>query len=265
MIVTSTDLILTKTTSPRRNAPIVGYHNIVTRANIEAETEDPDFPASNMANPSTAFRWVGELLTTDQRIQINTGYIPPLDFIGIARHNLGSAGIGVAIERDTGDVIIPEQMPGDDSPLIFRWSPESLSVAHIVLSPGDEAPTIGVVYLGRLLYLPRNIYVGHTPITYGRTRQVQTGVSENGQFLGRVVIGEGRESAISMKNILPAFYRSQMDPFVQTVGEFPFFFGWRPDDYPLEAGYVWCRNNPRPVNQRPNGMMEIDFQIEGVA
>ena len=36
--------------------PIIFWRNIVTATNVDAES-DADFPASNVANPSTALKW----------------------------------------------------------------------------------------------------------------------------------------------------------------------------------------------------------------
>ena len=113
--------------------------------------------------------------------------------------------------------------------------------------------------------LQRRIYVGHTPIPYGRESRVTTGVSESGNFLGRIVLGESLETSVDLQNMTPAWYRAEMDPFIAASKEAPFFFAWRPDSYPRETGYAWMTNNPKPSNQRSNGMMQISLSMGGIA
>jgi len=110
----------------------------------------------------------------------------------------------------------------------------------------------------------RRIYVGHTPMPYGRSARIQNGRSEAGHFLGRIVIQETRDTAVALQNLTPTWYRTYMDPFIRASKEVPFFFAWRPQSYPYETGYGWMTNEPRPVNQRANGMMQIDLQMSGV-
>jgi hypothetical protein len=88
--------------------------------------------------------------------------------------------------------------------------------------------------------------------------------SESGNFLGRIVINEMTETSVSMQNLTPDWYRSQLDPFIRASKETPFFFAWRPGDYPNEVGYAWITDDPQPSNQRSNGMMQIDFQMRGI-
>jgi hypothetical protein len=70
--------------------------------------------------------------------------------------------------------------------------------------------------------------VAHTPIKYGRRTNVTNGMSESGNFLGRIVLGQMVETEVSLQNITPGWYRSYMDPFIEASRETPFFFAWRP-------------------------------------
>jgi hypothetical protein len=132
------------------------------------------------------------------------------------------------------------------------------------MQPGSEAPTAAVLYTGALLVLQRRIYVGHTPITMGRTSKITNARSESGNFLGRIVLNEMTETSVSIQNLTPDWYRSQLDPFIRASKETPFFFAWRPGDYANEVGYAWITDDPQPSNQRSNGMMQIDFQMRGI-
>lgn len=58
MFIRSEDLVLTPFEDGGPDNPVVGYHNLVTTANLAADTEDPEYPASNLANPGTSSLWV---------------------------------------------------------------------------------------------------------------------------------------------------------------------------------------------------------------
>lgn len=276
-VVISSSLTLTDAVSGggviNADNPIIGYQNRVTTSNISATTEDPGFPASNLANVSTNLRWLGEIGSpaADEYITITPDTAELCDYIGIARHNFGSAQITVSVEvldedasPDAWVEIVQEFIPANDQPIIMRFTPQALSQVRIRLQPGSAAPTAAVVYLGALLVLQRRIYVGHTPSNYGRASKIINARSENGNFLGRIVLSEMVKTSVALQNLTPAWYRSYFDPFVTAARENPFFWAWRPGSYPAECGYAWLTGDPRPSNQLSNGFMQVDFDLSGI-
>lgn len=184
-------------------------------------------------------------------------------------HNGASAAIAVAelqiFEADqTWVELVPAELPTDDDPLILQFDPQVLLQVRLRMQTGTEIPEAAVMYAGKLLVLQRRIYVGHTPITFGRRTTITNGMSESGQFLGRIVMGQFLVTEVSLQNLTPSWYRANMDPFVQAAREEPFFFAWRPGGYPEEVGYAWLTGDPSPVNSRSNGMMEVQLQMSGV-
>lgn len=270
MIVISKTLSLAAPPDPNwttANNPLIGWRNILTPAMVMATSQDALFPVSNVANPITFLKWKS-LIATEQYLTINTGEHEPatVDYLAIARHNIGTIQAPIAIEGLIGgswisicdDVVLP-----DDRPVIFRFSPLALADIRIHIYPGNAAPEIAVVYLGRLLILQRRIYVGHTPIIYGRKTKKVNGRSESGQYLGSIITTESLATALSMQNITPGWYRENLDPFL--ANKEPFFFAWRPEEYPREVGYAWLTADANPSNQRGNGMMQVQLSMSGIA
>lgn len=246
--------------------PVIGWHNVVTAAGIVADTEAANYPASNLANPATHLEWRAAD-TTEQYLTITTDEIDPIDYVAIAGHNLFSAEIPVSIEGYIGAVwteIVEETMLGDDGPAMFRLEGQSLSQIRIRLQAGVEAARIAVVYCGKSLVIERKIYVGHTPLTDARVASIVNGRSESGKFLGRIVLGETSESAIPLSLITPAWFRSNMRPFLTAAVEAPFFFAWRPQSYPLEVGYGWLLEDPKPAPVGPSNLIAFDLKVGGV-
>ena len=248
------------------NNPLICYDNIVTVSNLLASSEDADFPVSNAANPATDLIWKASsaaLTTVDISNDADT-----VDYIGIVGHNFASAGIGVKIQVDTGSGYVDltsETTPTDDGPLIFRLPSQVLwDTLRIRMAAGTAAPQFAVVYCGQSMVIQRRLYVGHTPISMGRSVAVVNGVSQTGNYLGAVIVGEVFETKIDIQNMAPGWYRQVLDPFIEVCKSTPFFFAWRPRDYPDEVGYCWVTNDPIPENQRPNGMMRIGISVRGI-
>lgn len=272
-IVLSRSMVLADAVKPydeqRLNGPIIGWQNLIQFGGISAQFEVPAHSAVNLANPATHLFW-RSTTTDEQTLTFVLQDILPIDYVGLARHNLGTAGTPIRLEYRTGtsdawlplydDIILP-----NDNPAIIRFPERDATEVRVTLSESLEIPEIAVIYVGRLLQLQRNIYVGHTPINFGRQTRVTNGRSESGNFLGRVITQRSKKTSVSLQNLTPRWYRARMEPFVANIEENPFFFAWRPDGYPREIGYCWTTSDVVPVNQRGNGMMQVDMDLAGIA
>jgi len=264
MIHISSSVVLSQT--GEANNPRIGYHNIITADNISADEEATDEPVRNLANPATYLSWRGTT-TNQQAVSIALVSAEEVNYFAIAKHNLGSTGATVAFEYSTNGsdwTTVKTIEPSSDYALIVEFDAVSAQFYRLNITPGSAAPAIAVLYVGQILVLQRRIYVGHTPITFGRKTIVSNGRSENGQFLGRVMRREFLQTSVDLKNITPSWYRNYMDPFVQSARTKPFFFAWRPQQYPNEVGFAWLTNDVEVSNQLPNGYMQLSMRLQGV-
>lgn len=267
MIIASPNLVFTDAPEIGPNSPLLNWHNVITVNNVAADSEHVDYPVVNLANPATDLLWKSTSLLT-QYITVNTTAMGSLDYIGIARHNFGSTATTLSVEVDSGSgfvQVLPPFIPGDDEPLLLKWVPVSGVSVRLKIVPNGALVYAAVMFLGLSLHLQRRIYVGHTPIKYGRRVQVVTGMSENGNFLGRVITGESRATTIELKNLTAVWYRDKLEKFIERYADRTFFWAWRPQSYPNEVGYCWVTGDPQPTNQKPNGMMEITIPIGGIS
>lgn len=245
------------------NSPLLCYKNIVNYTNIVATSAASGFPATNMSNPATSFYWLASS-TADQTITITNTNRVEIDYIGIARHNLSQAGLDVRVRFD-GTTVFDYAPISDEQALLFLFEVASPLTIEIDIRGATSPVRMSVVYVGQSTLLQRSIYVGHTPINYGRDRTYISGVSQSGEFLGEIVTNETLSTSVSLQNLTPDWYRSTLDPFISRKPRAPCFFAWRPTTYSDEVSYCWVEGNPRPVNQRANGMMSIDFNLRGIA
>jgi hypothetical protein len=272
MIVYATGLAATEEYAI--NTPIFGLDNLVTVASVEATTEATGFPAANLANPSTALYWRGNDTSSppaDEYLTVEFA-AAEVDYIAVAGHNFGSAGIPVSVEVDDGSspqiwtpVAGLSLTPTDDAPLLFRFAPETIVGIRLKLEPGSEQPTAAVLYTGKLLVAPRGTHTDHVPINLARTFNEISGRSESGQFLGNIILGEGRQTSFALRQLTNDWYRANMDSFIETAKDTPFFFAWRPVAYPTDVGYVKLTNNPQPSWHFDTQTVAIEMQLAGFA
>lgn len=273
MIIISSSLVLTADQFGP-NSPVIGWHNLVTPANLAATSEDANFPVTNLANPATYLKWKAASVSASARfVTITHNTVDPIDYVGVARHNFGSGKVTVSLEgyntapggTPSWFTLVSDFLPADDAPIIMRFTLQSLIGVRIKMVPVTTVrQEIGVVYVGALLSMQRNLYVGHAPITMARRINATNGRSESGEFTGRIILGRKNASSASFNHLTPGWVRSRLKPFLLAAEEKPFFFAWRPTTYPNEVGYVWMTNDPEPVNEMGNGMMGVDLQFTGV-
>lgn len=266
-MIYQTPTLALATSSDDANNPWVGYHTVLTVGNVSADQEDPEFPVSNLSNVSTAEKWKG-LTTGAQSVTINEGALEECDYFALAKHNLGSSGAQVTLQvSDDGVTWVDASetiAPGNDFAIMSRFEALTSAFWRLAILPGTEPPQITVVYLGKLLVMQRSLYVGHTPLTLGRSQNVTVGRSEDGQFLGLYLRSTTLVSTADFKNLTPGWYRNLFDPLAASMASRPFFWAWRPASYPEEVGYAWSKGGVSVSNQSPNGLMQVSFPMEGV-
>ena len=208
------------------------------------------------ANYPAAIKDSGIIVTTQTAGQ-------QIDYIGIARHNLDQVGLTITVKFN-GITVIPASSVSSIQAILFLLNEATPDTVEIIIKGATVAPQIGVIYIGKALRLERNIYVGHTPILYSRDRTSFNGVSENGQYLGEVVVRQTNSTSVNLQNLTANWYRTELDPFFALKPRPPCFYAWRPEGYPLEVGYCWVEGKPNMSNQLSNGMVQCSFNMRGI-
>lgn len=230
--------------------PIIGWENQITVSGVDADSEEPNFPATNTANSATNLFWRAAG-TGVQYLTFRLNEEVPSDYIGIARHNLGSAGVVVSVEvRTFADADWIELVEGfvalDDAPILIRYVEVSAVAIRLKLVPLDTVPEIAVVHIGRLLSMPIGPSVGYTPLIDGRVTRTAIGNAESGDFLGAIILSQRLETSVTFQNLDDDWYRQFVRPFVNLGRGATFFFSGFPESHPREAGYAWLTADPRP-------------------
>lgn len=267
MIVISKNLVLSQGARLPLSHPIIGWRNVLTRQTVEASSQDSAHPVTNIVNPSTAHRWRAEA-PGEHEVAGTLPDIEPVDYVAMAGHNLGTAGIVVFVESRMGEDEPWEEIdafvPPHDRPVLFRFEEQTVAQIRLRLIEGTDAPTIAVLYIGRLLVMERGVPIGsgNTPMPYGRRRDVVGGRSESGHFLGRIVTGSELASSAAFE-VSGEFYRKELDPFVEASADTPFFYAQKPQARPCEVSYCWMTNDPAPVTDHATGLERVTLEMSG--
>ena len=135
----------------------------------------------------------------------------------------------------------------DSAPIIARYAANTADAFRVSISAGTAPAQISTIYSGNLMVLERSITLNkHLVINYARKSNQVGGMSESGNFLGRITLSEWRESKAEFEWFTPDWYRANFEPFVAFAVDNPFFWAWNPDEYPEETAFAWLSEDVRP-------------------
>lgn len=276
MIVFDNAFVLTEaaTATPLSHARI-GYQtwlrDLLASA-VTVSSEEDDGPKDAPLREDTAEYWQPTALPATWQVDLGTSR--DIDYVGIAGHTLGSSGASVLVETSTGAFAgSPEEQvwttfasalaPADDAPLLFLDDSIIGRYVRLTITGGSTMPRIGVVYAGEVLKMARPIYGGHAPMNLNRETVLHRSLSRGGQFLGQGFRRHGMVGAAAWRHLTASWYRANFDPFVKKARQYPFFFAWRPADFPLEVAYAWCPEDIRPTNMGIRDFMQVSISMHG--
>lgn len=255
--------------------PVIAWRNALAISNISATSADPNYPASNLANPATRPQWKS-LVTSTQYLTFTQGAGgASIDSIALAAHNFGTVHATVSVETCSNTGASPQTWtpitgaslaPADDAPIIFRFLPSAYQGVRVKIENAMSAPQCGVMYAGALLVLERSVRVDvdHVAIPFGRKSKVISGMSENGNFLGRIVQQEVFEGQADFSYFTNDWYRTNFKPFLDASNEVPFFFAWSPVQHPEDVGYVWLTEDMRPPSDTVTDRFFTTMKYQGL-
>lgn len=268
MLILSPGLVLSQPDIAYDNAPLIGWRNVVTVANVAATSQDANFPVTNLANPSTVLAWLATSTAT-QYLTVDFEAATPLDYLAIARHNFGTVSatltVQASFEGEWEDVAGPV-MPGENEHVLFRFEEIEPEAIRLKIDGASAAPTLAVLYVGKLLVMPRGVNLDspHTPLNFGRVTQATQGWSEAGEYLGTIVTGRYCEATEQFSHLDPTWYRAEFDPFVTFAAETPFFYAWRPSEYPNEIGFAKLTGDITPTCSPKTKLFSLQMPMRGV-
>ena len=271
-LITSEAAAATPLTYARIGYQTFTVDNSLDATDVTVSSEATSGPRDAPLRPNTDEYWEPTSLPATWKLDL--GQAETFDYVGIVGR-LGSVGASVLVETSDGTVGSPdndliwhtfasEQVPSDDAPMLFLDSSVFRRYVRITVNGSGSMPRLAVVYVGAVLKMPRAIYGGHGPITMQRQTVLYQGLSRGGQFLAQGYRRHGVTGSAMWKNLDASFVRNSFDPFIKSARKDPFFFAWRPADWPLEVAYAWAPSDIKPVNMGIAGYMQVTVPLQGV-
>lgn len=184
-------------------------------------------------------------------------------YVAIGAHTIGSSGCSVSVEISNDASVwtsVGSHEPDDDTAIIFYFGTVSARYMRVSVD-GVTPPVIGVVYCGVPLEMQRGLYGGHSPVTMSPDIKTYPIDSESGQWLGHSVVYRGFKSSASWKHLTAAWVREYFEPFRQSAINYPFFFAWRPLEFPNEVGLCRPDATISPTNMGLRDFMEVSVNL----
>jgi hypothetical protein len=257
MIYISDSLVLS-TDTPLRNSRI-GYDTITFGKTPIASSTEAGFSAIAPTYPTTYEYWKPSAMPATWAIDNTTEVV--CDYAGVVGDIEGTT---IQVQSSDDGTTWVTQVEGVATKKVAMFLFEELGARHWRLRFVNGSPKVSVIYIGKALHMQRSIYVGHSPITLSRATEYSNNLSETGQYLGRSIIRHGVQNSAGYQHLTASWYRQYFDPFVKAARERPFFFAWRPVQYPDEVGYVWTQGDIQPQNTGPRDFMSVSFNMTGI-
>lgn len=240
------------------------YNNLATLSTATLTSSSDasvDFAKENIIDPATYNFWKPS--TQDSFIDVDFGSNTILNYIAIRGHNCGTQGNTINIQSFNGVTYdtIDSVTPTNNDIVIFLFDDVNVQQYRVEFT-GGSVPTVSNIFFGTQLVIPQRIYGGVTPIIFAKQTAIRPNVSDGGQFLGRSKISQGVQLSVSYDHIKADFARTSLQPFFDDAILNPFFFAWRPQDYPNEICYIQTTGDLTASNMGMRDLMS--FGISGV-
>lgn len=247
------------------NYPVVAWKTVAGPDTMSAGTAAAGFPASHLGNPRTDLRWQA---TGTSNVTITSMFDDEetIDYAAIARHNWGTGTVTVTVQANVSSswtTVATAAVVPNDGPTLWRFNPVLAAGVRLQLTTISVVPYCAVLFSGRMTRLQRQVFVNHAPAPDAKVIDATEGRSLTGDFLGSVILGEHIATQVALSNLTSPWALAELRPFFGQRN--PFFFAWRPNQYPDEVAYAAfpTGHNPRLTPARPNGMRDASFDMVG--
>jgi len=262
------------------NLPIIGLSPVsavaVSTSNSPTTTdaEDADFPIENLLNQAMHLRWASNSTTAD--VFLDATLLPDTtNYVAFANHNF--SGLTITIYGYTNNSpsdqveIFAATLIADNSPLLMEFPEGSYAQIRVKLSGPLGVRTCAVMHAGLLLRMNRGVKVetDHAPVYQATKIDVLSGLSESGNFIGRLVRNQVAETKYEFTQIDEDFFNvltgTPLWEFTKFYApNYPFFIAWAPNDYPADLGFMWTTADILPLQNPITRRFAMTLQVRGI-
>lgn len=186
-----------------------------------------------------------------------------IDTLCVGAHNLNGLSYKWQAAATLGGAftdLTPLKLQESNNAIMSTFATVNAREVRLFIS-GSGSFKIGVISGGESLQLQRPKYGGVSPSPLNAKVDYFNNRSESGEWVGRSIRRQGFTTALDMVRITPEWYRLYFQPFVESAKTTPFFYSWRPADYPDDVVYCWTESDIKPSNSGKREFMNVSFNI----
>jgi hypothetical protein len=192
-----------------------------------------------------------------------------VDTVFIAAHSLAGSTVAIQTASTVGGAFTTRATitQSDNSTIAVMINdlgvPYTIRELRIAVSGGNGLEQVGIIRAGKALQMTQAVYGGINPIGLSRIVETRHAISETGQWLGRTIQRQARQTAMPWTHLKADWYRSTFEPFAQTLPQRPFGLIQNPQEMPESVAYCWTDESPTPANMGIRDYMEVTLNITG--
>ena len=248
----------------------IGYKNLFTTSGVTvtASTEASTYAKEN-AYDGFGYDWWKPTATGDSWLRTSFGSSQTANYMAIWGHDLSDHGSSIKPQYSTdsganwtdADSAVS---PSDNDTLFFSWSDINAADWRVLVTNPTTIAQIAGVQIGVTLDLPKGMRPGFAPPSLVPIIETVTRRSESGVFISGRKMSEGIKGSIKLKNIDPAWIRSDWIPFIDHV-QTPktFVFAWDDVTHTGEVVHAWVSGKVSPPKYQDPTYMSLALKFEG--
>lgn len=158
-----------------------------------------------------------------------------VSYVGIAAHDLYTQGATVSVRAWNGAAFssVASHTPTDNGPILFLLTRRTAQTTFRVYISGTTMPTIGVIWIGDVLELPRKaVFRDSLPFNEGAEASYATNISDGGHTLGRYETRLQSTASMTVNDLSETWAASNIPAVAGWLRSGPIFMADRPSAYP---------------------------------
>jgi len=208
--------------------PRIGAYPIT--GTVTASTAAAGFAGDNANNELTWTAWQPTAVPATWQLSFTS---TDVSYCGIAAHDIGSTGGTVAVQEWDGAAWanLDSHTPTDDSPIVFCF--DTRTTDRIRIRVTNAIPTIGVIWFGPILELPRKAqWIGSLPFNEAVNSVYTENVSDGGHVLERFATRKAGVCAMEVQHVSETWAAAKIPALQAHMSALPIFMADRPSAYP---------------------------------
>lgn len=250
------------------NQGLIGYQNLLRGLTPTTEDAQVSFPVEQMFDGRSSTQ--AGFAVGDGEVIFDLGSAMSVDYVAMAKHNLGSESATLNIEYSTTGTSGPwtaflSQSPSSDAPVLWRVGAVSARYWRIAFSGHAATLFIADLSLGAQLLLPAGMPVEWLSPFYAPQGRMVANRTRRGDLVGLSHEPEPAQCSIELNLVSPGWFDSNWSALYTSITAYPFYFVHDVDNRPSEVFFCWLRDRLPTAPYSTAGLFQgVTLEVEGI-